>query len=243
MNLNKLFQFVSPPGGSGDANINVSFFDNEELIIKEINKYNAVLGCSPWITNNKIIKALADLEFGTCIVTDKNSMNNYIKDYLDKFNSIKTLDFDISQLPNNSYFDGNEIPGKNTSSIRVFGKLKEGITPLLHYKFLILCRIDEDGKINPKSVITGSFNLSSNASNSRELLLTLKNPKAVRCFYYEWAKAFLLSENINSFSKEEINPEFLHENSAQDIIDNIYNENQWLDAEELKSRGLGAFYD
>ncbi|MEZ9336950.1 hypothetical protein AB4176_03625 [Vibrio splendidus] len=242
MDLNKLFQFVFPSGSSTDADVN--FFDNEKLILTEIKKHDAVLGCTPWITNRKIIEALSDLEYGTCIVTDKNSMKKYIKDYLDDFNEITTLDFDISQLPNNnSYFDGNELPGKNTSSIRVFGKPKEGITPLLHYKFLILCDIDNDKNINLKSVIAGSFNLSNNATSSRELLLILKDSHIVKSFYYEWAKAFLLSENINDFSKEEINPEFLRENSAQEIIDNIDKENKWLEREEMKSNGLDAFYN
>jgi|GEM_PF-6021615 len=166
MNLNQLFQFISPPGGSGDVNVDVSFHDNEKLIIKEINKHGAVLGCSPWITNNNIIESLINLEFGACIVTDKNSMNNYVGGYLGRFNKIRTLSFDVSQLPKNSYFERNEVLGKNTSAIRVFGKLMGGVTPLLHYKFLILCDVDENGNINPKSVITGSFNLSSNASNS-----------------------------------------------------------------------------
>lgn len=241
MDLNKLFQFVFPSGNCTDVDVN--FFDNEELILNHIKKHDAVIGCVPWITNHKIIKALSELKYGTCIITDKNSMKGYIKRYLAKFNEIKTLDFEISRLPtNNSYFDNNEIKGNNTSSIRVFGKPKKGITPLLHYKFLILCDIDNEKNIVLRSVIAGSFNLSSNATNSREMLLTITEPYIVKCFYYEWSKAFILSENVNNFSKVEIDPEFLNQNTAKEIIKNIDDENRWLEWEEMKSLRMDENY-
>jgi len=241
MDLNKLFQFTFPGGAS--ENIKVNFFNNKEWFIKEIGKYDVVLGCVPWFTNRGIIKELTSKK-GVCIVTDKNAMGQYIEGRLPLFNNIPTLKFDVSKLPsNNSYFDGRELQGTNTSSIRVFGKPEKDFTPILHYKFFVMCDIDENQDILVKSVITGSFNLSDNATNSREVLLKISDEQVVQCFYHEWAKAFMLSENINKYSKTELNPEFLPETSADELVAVIDKENAWLDWESTIARGLSALYD
>ncbi|TNZ68409.1 hypothetical protein CGK41_23860 [Vibrio parahaemolyticus] len=241
LDLNKLFQFIFPGGSS--ENVNVNFFDNEEWFIKEIGNYDVVLGCVPWFTNREIIKELMSKK-GVCIVTDKNAMGKYIEKRLPLFKKIPTLKFDVSKLPsNNSYFDGRELQGTNTSSIRVFGMPKKDFTPMLHYKFFIMCDIDENQDILVKSVITGSFNLSDNATNSREVLLKISDEHVVQCFYYEWAKAFILSENVEKYSKTELNPEFLPETSADELIAVIDKENAWLDWESTIAGGLSALYD
>ncbi|MDS1911679.1 phospholipase D-like domain-containing protein [Vibrio parahaemolyticus] len=241
MDLNKLFQFISPGGVS--ENIQVNFFNNEEWFINEIGGCDVVLGCVPWITNREIIKKLTSKK-GVCIVTDKNAMSKYISRRLALFNDIPTFKFDVSMLPcNNSYFDGRELQGTNTSAIRVFGKPEKDFTPMLHYKFFVMCDKDENEDILVKSVITGSFNLSDNATNSREVLIKISDKHVVQCFYHEWAKAFILSENINEYSNTELNPEFLLESSADELVAVIDKENAWADWESTIARGLNALYD
>lgn len=246
MDFNKLFQHIGTVGISKE--IDLSFFDNEDFIIDEIGKYDAVVGCCPWLTNGKIIEALGMLSSGACIVTDKNAMSKYIDRSLDKLNKIKALEFETTDLPNsNFFFDQLLRDGANTSAVRVFGKPSTHPTekPILHYKFLVLCEVNKisRNKIEPKSVITGSFNLSKNATKSREMMLTIKDRYIVQCFYDEWAKAYILSENINSFSSEEINPEFLAANSEREILDKIEAENIWVEKHEEIFNGLSRLYD
>lgn len=145
MDLNKLFQHASPLGNCHD--LRVSFDENEKLITEEISKHDAVVGCTPWLTNIRIIDALTKLEHGACIVTDKNAMKKYKNRYLTRLNRIKPLDFDISDLPDtNFYFDQMVKYESNTSSVRVFGKpsANKYINPYLHYKFLIFCKINRE---------------------------------------------------------------------------------------------------
>lgn len=248
MDLNRLFQFITPVREAGSKTIDVNFCDNEKLILQKIKEHDTVLGCTPWLTNKNILNGLSMLEHGACIVTDKNAMAPYVSGYLKKFRKIKALEFEVADLPNNNfYFDQLVIHGKNSSAVRVFG-LPTGTqkkNPYLHYKFLIFCDIEKDSKtlLHPKMVLAGSFNLSNNATYSREMILSIYDEHAVNCFFYEWSKAFMLSENVNRYSPTDLDPEFISASSAQEIIDKLDAENIWIDNMSLVDAGLSRLYN
>lgn len=75
------------------------------------------------------------------------------------------------------------------------------------------------------------------------MILSVSNPHVIQSFFYEWAKAFTLSENINNYSKTEINPEFLTANTAEEILEKIIAENKWISGYEIESAGLSRLYD
>jgi len=74
--------------------------------------------------------------------------------------------------------------------------------PLMHHKFLVFARLhtvvaDKHDRLEPFGVWTGSFNMSTNASNSLENVVVIDDPAIAAAYSKEWANLYLNSEPLD----------------------------------------------
>lgn len=85
--------------------------------------------------------------------------------------------------------------------------------PLMHHKFLVFARLcgqrGETARLEPFCVWTGSFNMSTNASNSLENVVIIDDKRVAAAYSKEWANLYLNSEPLD----------WTHEYAVQDPAD------------------------
>ena len=206
---------------SSNGEFSVYFRDIEEELILKINQYPIVVGCIAWLTNKRILKALATKE-RVCIIVQKE---DFLRPDTDNWTG-KNLKKLYKLLPKGvtknmeaiDYSWGSIIPFLNTngcmetSPIRWVGNFnteKRPAFPRMHNKFLVFCDTVERRNydygdvvvmkkiIIPRAVWTGSFNITDNATRSLENALYSTNSEIVEAYYDEWEHIFSLSENID----------------------------------------------
>ena len=244
MNLNDLFNEHSNMT-SASKDIEVSFCNNENMVISELKKYSAAVGAAPWLTNYKILDSLFNLEQGSCFIVDKQEMEERLtcekkpkyKSVLndktngeiltEKFNSITPLEFYFR----NTYESAEDIECgstinsqhiKNKCRLRFIGfkkTLERKVVPLLHHKIMILGSLDYNDfnflEFKPEVVITGSFNFTYGATLNRETIIKISDESIVDAFYLEWLRLYKLSES--DFNNDEMKPELLNHEGFEGI--------------------------
>lgn len=235
-NLNLLFENRSQSTES-HGGIKVYFDSNEDVIVDLILNSEAVIGCCPWLFNEKILVALKKLKYGASIVIDKSEASKYNLKNSNLYNGINALRFNVNVLPSDFHLTAMPLDSINQDAIRVFGRDQSGPDKksLLHYKFFILCNVNEDNgvitKLLPKTVIGGSFNFSKNSTDCRESTLIMENEGVANDFFEEWARAYMLSENIKTY-RHELNPEFLLATTEEEVINQLRDENLIIEQRE-----------
>lgn len=214
---------------SGHA-ISVHFDKIDDVIIDAINESEIVVGAIAWLTNFRILKALSKAE-RIAIVTQKEDFlrrdintanyNNWradIRKHYDALNSFDYDDFcesypgqqefdpDYNYIAQHWLFNASGMYLQQNDAIRCIGIYPEDgrISPKMHHKFLILGDRDygEGLIMRPKCVITGSFNLTQNATKSRENIVILNDPEICQAYLSEWAQLWSLSEELDWTSSE-----------------------------------------
>jgi len=157
------------------------FFQNLEAeLLQVIQSADALVGCVAWLTNSTILTALA--EKPVSIVVQNES-------FLSPGNKctrrdVRTL---YKRLQNDFKID----------PIRVNGKKKRGIKPLMHHKFLIsLTQCPETFQYKPQAVWTGSFNLTKNSTLSMENAVLIRDPVLAQSYYTEWEQVYQKSKTF-----------------------------------------------
>lgn len=220
LNLNDYF-YEAPQAHSSKGEIAVDFYDHERRVCDFINRSDIIVGCSFYLTNAKIIESLERSQ-GASIIIDKSAMiglYNFIGErwkcktwngkkyhkaksyYEDRFKSIPLMQYNFIHKVNQYLDNEYDHPVKVKESVRYFGSSNSSVK--LHHKFLVSCsaEYDESGdvkKLNPKSVLTGSYNFTGNANRNRETLITIFDTNVANEFFLEWERAFLLSERNSS---------------------------------------------
>ncbi|MEZ9821165.1 phospholipase D-like domain-containing protein [Shewanella sp. 10N.286.45.A1] len=246
MNFNDLFQASGTRISTNG--INVYFSDIEIPIVQLLEKHTIVVGCALNLRNEAIIKSLSQKKIKSCIVLDKIEIHKSKKFY-EKLNSaFLPWDVFIDELPEPFYtIDLTPPHHKNTESIRVFGvkatQYTTGQNPALHHKFLVFCDINIDGEVAPKTVVTGSFNFSKNATFSRENIVVIEDEYTAETFYDEWARCFLFSESISNYNVSNITPEFIKTKGFHELVKLNIEENDNLETEAEKHQNMRDFYN
>jgi hypothetical protein len=201
------------------ARIEVVFENIEERLLDMIDGCDIVVGCVAWFTNFKILKAMKRCEFVNVVVQKEDYLRNDTthpdKDwakrlrsaYLDlrgKGYSMNVPDVSIDHPHYNSVvqrccvaMDGQWTQGE--SSVRCIGyeTKDKNRTPKMHHKFLVFCKSDPDVDMIPVAVWTGSFNISDNATRSRENALIIQSYAIAHAYLAEWAQLWALSEPLD----------------------------------------------
>ncbi|MBL0664006.1 phospholipase D-like domain-containing protein [Aeromonas caviae] len=205
---------------SGDAHV---YFRNlEKELIKRIDSADVVLGCIAWLTSEKIISALSKKQAISIIVQKEDFLRPDIdgrsqwKSYLaGLYSKLKNglIRYDEG-LQGTAIHMMSYCADPTLESVRCVGnhnKEKKPAFPRMHNKFLIFCKVPDDGHENggfkPYEVWTGSFNFTKNATCSFENAVVLTDPKIVDAFFKEYGQIAALSEPLN-WSSDWVEPEF-----------------------------------
>lgn len=214
---------------SNDGNVEVLFDGIEQKIISLIQQSDVVVGASSWLTNSKILKALTKLHSVAIIIRKDNyPAQDPMRVYNKKLKSFS--EFRVTEDYYRDYdVDGNEVAREpqgiegmifadewgqtrllhRNDALRCFGyhSEEEKTTPLMHHKFLIFGTTLGGYLIEPTLVMTGSFNLSNNASNSRENIVLLRQPEICLAYLKEWAQLWQFSQPLDWNDEEPDNKE------------------------------------
>jgi phosphatidylserine/phosphatidylglycerophosphate/cardiolipin synthase-like enzyme len=180
------------------------YFDNivENLIqhIVEL-KPDAIVGCFYFLTEPRILKLLTDNKIPVQIIVQKQELwrRDNKKSKTSKNGAFNKKDYIANKIrdaynlltPLNYQLDAVRCLGVNSS------KSSNG-TSLLHHKFFVFVKEQK-----PFAIVTGSFNLSTNASVNLENALYLEDATLARSYWDEWMNLLKHSEHLD-FQNQEV---------------------------------------
>jgi hypothetical protein len=206
-------QRLTDPAATATAKTSVFFRDLEPRLIHEIRQSEFVAGCVAWLTNARIIAALARVPYGVLIIVQK-------EDFLrpDLNSDRPSLARRLRRLYQSlgCRFHRYEIPGIvgnlsvggdcNLEAIRCVGNHNSARSPAfprMHHKFLVFCAVarysngQRQSQIIPLRVWTGSFNFTDNSANSLENVLLINSRVLSKAYFEEWQQVTALSEQLD----------------------------------------------
>jgi hypothetical protein len=223
INLNN--SFISVADGDGDneqltdsaatatAKTSVFFKDLEPRLIHQIGQSDFVVGCVAWLTNARIIAALAKVPYGVSIIVQKEDflrpdLNSERTSFARKLRSLYQslgCGFHRYEIPG---IVGNLSVGGDCKleAIRCVGNhnsTRSPAFPRMHHKFLVFCSVPRYSKgegrsqIIPLRVWTGSFNFTENSANSLENAVLINSRVLSKGYFEEWQQVAALSEPLD----------------------------------------------
>lgn len=186
----------------------------ENALSRWIRIADFVFCCFAWLTNFKVLDALASLEFGCQVVVQKedflrpdtghNSRSNQIlKQKYERLRGVPRM-----LLPGIAGSLSIGV-GDEDTPVRCAGVAnsdRRQAAPRMHHKFAVACSVAyaPDGgadwnpyRFSPRSVWTGSFNPTLNGSRSRENAVIIQSGSVADFYLQEWAKVFAVSEPLD----------------------------------------------
>ena len=175
-----------------------------------------VIGCFAWLTNFRVLDALAGVKYGCQIVVQKEDFLRPDKGHTSKSNAIlqqkyAAMKCGVGRLELPHAGSLSVCSGDSGEAVRCAGRRNDDrrkAVPRMHHKFAVKCRVlrvkEDNGHgeyehhvVTPTAVWTGSFNPTLNGAASRENAVII-NSSAVADFYAkEWARVFAMSETLN----------------------------------------------
>jgi hypothetical protein len=215
---------------SRDATVYVYFRDIEFQLLNRIQEADLVVGCVAWLTNEKVIDAMAKVPHGVAIVVQKEDflrpdVGHKAAGWKHKLRGM----YGRLRMPHERHrFPG--VVGRLSGSyshdldpVRCAGpynRAKDPAFPRMHHKFLVFCsmgaELPDDPRnrydepilpIHPYAVWTGSYNITQNGSRSMENALLVKDQRVVQAYYDEWAQVEAISEPLD-WASDACDPEW-----------------------------------
>jgi hypothetical protein len=206
------------------AQVDVIFRDLEDRLIEMISRADAIFGCVAWLTNKRILEALATKRNQISIVVQKEDFlrpdsgsrkNNWKSELHQMYRNLgETQRVSLPGIVSDLSFASDQA----CEAVRCVGNHnaeKSPACPRMHNKFLVFCTlemideweeaIDETDETthyqyprhNPYAVWTGSFNLTLNATNSLENAVVIHSAPIAQAYLDEWAQILALSEPLD----------------------------------------------
>ena len=185
------------------GNVECLFLDLEAALVERINRYPMVVGCVAWLTNEAVLKALAQRSRVQIIVQKEDFLRPDSGGWSQaKLRSLyEAFPMQVRWAYNLNY---NVCGDDRMGAIRCAGICEERskIPPRMHHKFLVFCDVQEegDGPVAtpiPRAVWTGSFNMTQNATRSLENAVVIYDETIARAYYNEWRTVLGLSEPLD----------------------------------------------
>jgi hypothetical protein len=185
-----------------------------------------VFCCFAWLTNYRVLDAMASLKHGCSVVVQKEDFLRPDTGHTSVSN--KTLRQKYAKLRTAWRLNLPGIAGRLTVSggcegdaVRCAGVSnadRRQAAPRMHHKFAVACtvstreeRIDnwteKYPEFHPYSTWTGSFNPTINGTRSRENAVVIESETVSQFYLEEWQKVFAMSEPLN-WSAEWCSPEW-----------------------------------
>lgn len=214
------------------ASVEVHFDGIEKIYCDLISSSEVAVGAIAWLTNKAILKALARPKRSAVVVQKEDFLrrdNNTpkfspwrreLRVCYEKLAGINSFDFedtypgqqehklDYCEAVQHWLFDASGMFQGSTESVRCIGYASQAnhITPKLHHKFLVLGDWSKGLMMHPHTVITGSFNLTENATQSRENIVVINDRNIALAYLSEWAQLWCISESLDWDSPEPHHP-------------------------------------
>lgn len=199
------------------GDVEVYFRNLEAHLVRKINAAQLVVGCVAWMTSEPILRALARVPKGVAIVVQKE---DFLRPDIGKSSNWKTrLRWLYAMLPKppvryafpflKALSYGGDPSMEAVRCVGNHNSAKLPAFPRMHNKFLCFCDVPDapEEDVEPRSVWTGSFNLTRNAGMSLENAVVLHNPTVVKAYFDEWQQIMALSETLD-WRSEWIAPEW-----------------------------------
>jgi hypothetical protein len=193
----------------------VVFRQHRDRLLGLVAEYPYVLGCVAWLTDMRVLDALATRQ-GVSILVQKEDFLRPDLDGAADFAVALRRAYDRLQ-----WISRYGAPGvasslsvccdDRTDPVRCVGNYnaeKHPAWPRMHNKFLVFCAEDHiestsreyDNSrdvLRPEVVWTGSYNITFNAHKSFENAVILRDPDIAAAYAREWAQLLALSEPLD----------------------------------------------
>jgi hypothetical protein len=192
------------------VDVEVHFSGIKEHYLDLIRTHDAVFGCVAWLTDGDFLYEASKKRSAFVIqkedflrddgVARDRSFKNYIRS---KYSKLKGTEkhFFHNALSSMSYCGDPGLDG-----VSCFGMSEKSMKrPNMHHKFLVFCDTEENESHVPKVVTTGSYNITANARNSLENIVTIKSEEVAE-MYYQWFGAIASMSEPLDWKNEYINP-------------------------------------
>ncbi|WP_133840697.1 phospholipase D-like domain-containing protein [Pelagimonas phthalicica] len=204
--------------------IETRFDGIEGHLIELIAQSDVALGAIAWLTNERLLDALAQLKRASFVVqkedflrpdlTDENKQHfsRRLRRQYDQLRPLSSNDFldcypgSQEGMPGHNYSvenwliaaDGQYIQTDDAVRCIGFQRNQSKLSvPTMHHKFAVFGIYRPDVIILPTCVVTGSFNWSANAQVSRENIVTIFDKRVCNDYVSEWAQLWALSEELD----------------------------------------------
>lgn len=204
---------------SADRNMEVKFQDIEETIVSLLDMYDVAVGAVAWLTSPAILAAMSRRKHIAVVVQKEDFLRRdtgevfslWKKRLQSNYAALKPFDtwdfcetYPGQQEGNPAFnhavqdwlFDFKGSFQRGGDGVRCLGYAPNGgkATPRMHHKFLVLGWMQDGLILNPDCVVTGSFNMTSNAVRSRENILIVNDEAICHAYLSEWAQLWCMSE-------------------------------------------------
>ncbi|WP_167738004.1 phospholipase D-like domain-containing protein [Cryobacterium sp. MDB2-10] len=184
------------------------FGDLTERLVEFIENSEAVVGCVAWLTEPRVLTALARPEVS--IVVQKEDFLRPDSSPGDRWkHNLRTAygklhnEFTRHLFPNPLSFSS-FASSPELDPIRCVGihnSQKASAIPRMHHKFLVRLKLHESNElsqyIQAVGVWTGSFNFSKNGGYSFENAVEIYDPSIAEAYLQEFARVMALSEPLD----------------------------------------------
>ncbi len=136
---------------------------NTILHALRFNRTSKVVGCVAWLSHPLILKQLAKKPCSIVVTRDKSNAKKHVREM---YRKLKPADTD------------------HPRAIKYLGARAGRVKTRMHHKFLV--GLSDSG--TPLWVLTGSFNMSSNAVKNLENLMYVNDTEMAGVYYGEWEK-------------------------------------------------------
>jgi hypothetical protein len=199
----------------------VVFRQHRDRLLTLITEYPYVLGCVAWLTDMRVLDALATRKGVNILVQKEDFLRPDLDGAADfavtlrrAYDRLETVERHYAPgiAPELSYCSG---AGAAIRCVGNYNADKHPAWPRMYNKFLVFCseykRVDVeaydwsvewDGDrsypyLRPDCVWTGSYNITFNAQKSFENAVILRDPDIADAYAREWAQILALSEPLD----------------------------------------------
>lgn len=200
--------------------VSVFMRDLEDRLIEQIEQADAVFGAVAWLTNKRILKALAEKQSVHIIVQKEDFLRPDMahEDFdredwaIELRQAYSMLNSDLERWEFDGLLGRMSFAGDpDIEAVRCVGNHnadKAPAFPRMHNKFMVFAKLSSESssgeervKIEPYSVWTGSFNMTEHSTLSLENAVPMRNPAIVEAYYKEFQLIAGMSEPLDWESK------------------------------------------
>lgn len=193
---------------TSSGTITAHFGDLTDRAIRFIDESEAVVGCVAWLTEFRLLDALARRQVSLVVQKedflrpDAGVADEWKSRLRNKYTRLRN-NFARFQFPS-PLGDASYASDPTLDAVRCVGNHnsdKAPAMPRMHHKFLVRLRTESgaqhDSSLQPVSVWTGSFNFSKNAGYSFENAVEIEDEVVAAAYLNEFSRVMTLSEPLD----------------------------------------------